>query len=301
MCVGGLHTGCGGQIALPLEYYERAIDYLRNAQQAGIFHFLGRHSVYPGAFAVGIEAIFVDHNDDASSHEDMRLMSACRHHIIANSSFSWWGAWLNANVDKIVFAPKYWQLTAEKLFSGPLSAGMGGWGVRAPAGELLRGESELESTDGDCPHDIEEFDAELSQVTALPLVSRALAVAGTVLRGADELCLWSRYVAGYSACWRGCCWFGRLSVEAYAQFGLATGFQTVFSVLMDLGFASTIVPLVGDRRHDRALLGKYVRSAAICGTGPTGSWHRWRPSDFWLSCTSITGAGPYSCCLWHRS
>jgi O-antigen/teichoic acid export membrane protein len=52
-----------------------------------------------------------------------------------------------------------------------------------------------------------------------------------------------------------------LSIEAYAQFGLANGFQSVFSVLMDLGFASTIVPMVGPNRDDAALVGRYVRSA----------------------------------------
>ena len=53
----------------------------------------------------------------------------------------------------------------------------------------------------------------------------------------------------------------RLSVEAYAQFGLATAFQALVAVLMDLGFASTIIPLVGEQREDRALVGRYVRSA----------------------------------------
>ena len=52
-----------------------------------------------------------------------------------------------------------------------------------------------------------------------------------------------------------------LSVEAYAQFGLAASFQQLTALLMDLGFASTIVPLVGSRRDDRALVGRYVRSA----------------------------------------
>jgi O-antigen/teichoic acid export membrane protein len=53
----------------------------------------------------------------------------------------------------------------------------------------------------------------------------------------------------------------KLSIEAYAQFGLAFGFQSTVGVLMDLGYASTIIPLVGSRVSDRALVGSYVRSA----------------------------------------
>ncbi len=53
----------------------------------------------------------------------------------------------------------------------------------------------------------------------------------------------------------------RLSVDSYAQLGLATAFQAVVAVLMDLGLASTIIPLVGDRRDDPALVGRYVRAA----------------------------------------
>ena len=51
---------------------------------------------------------YVEHNQGADSYNDMRLMSLCRNHIIANSSFSWWAAWLNPASDKIVVAPRRW-------------------------------------------------------------------------------------------------------------------------------------------------------------------------------------------------
>jgi hypothetical protein len=43
-----------------------------------------------------------------SAAEEMLLMAGCQHHVISNSSFGWWGAWLGANPEKVVVAPKKW-------------------------------------------------------------------------------------------------------------------------------------------------------------------------------------------------
>lgn len=58
--------------------------------------------------------IFVHHNKGENSWKDMLLMSSCCHNIIANSSFSWWAAWLNENPEKTVIAPKKWFAESDK-------------------------------------------------------------------------------------------------------------------------------------------------------------------------------------------
>lgn len=92
------------------EYYLAALDRLSiQSQQAHIFAFSDDPQWVAQALAPHCPGlVLVDHNRGTDSHIDMRLMSLCRHHVIANSSFSWWGAWLDARVDKRVVAPARW-------------------------------------------------------------------------------------------------------------------------------------------------------------------------------------------------
>jgi len=63
------------------------------------------------AFSRNEAVTVVGHNGPDTNYEDFRLMSMCRHYVIANSTFSWWAAWLAAQPDKIVIAPRVWFAT----------------------------------------------------------------------------------------------------------------------------------------------------------------------------------------------
>ncbi len=99
----------GGSVALPMTYYPRAIAAAReNFGNPTFFIFSDDIAFTREMFSNSNDMVFVDGNDEAHGYEDLRLMAACRHHIIANSTFSWWGAWLNPSPDKTVFAPDRW-------------------------------------------------------------------------------------------------------------------------------------------------------------------------------------------------
>lgn len=93
-------------------YYRSAMDYFREYFPDCRF-FLFTDDAEWGRLSAKENMTLVDCCGSDGAHVDMALMSLCRHNIIANSSFSWWGAWLNRNPKKKVVTPKQWLNTSE--------------------------------------------------------------------------------------------------------------------------------------------------------------------------------------------
>jgi len=112
------------RVELPFEYYANAISRVKERLGSPTFFVFSDDIPFAKKYLPqNIRAVFVDHNDDFNAHEDMRLMSSCHHHIIANSTFSWWGAWLNPRPDKIVIAPKQWDVRENSYYPELLPPG----------------------------------------------------------------------------------------------------------------------------------------------------------------------------------
>lgn len=103
-------TGFHGVI--PLSYYKDSIAITMAKFPDATFFIFSDDQEWCRANLALEKSYFVDHNLVDNSWEDLVLMSKCRHHIIANSSFSWWAAWMSDScqegADHLVIAPKNW-------------------------------------------------------------------------------------------------------------------------------------------------------------------------------------------------
>jgi hypothetical protein len=94
--------------SLDMEYYLDAMA-LMNERVSDPYYFIFSDDIeWAREHVKERRAMFIDWNTGPNSFVDMQLMSLCSHNIIANSSFSWWGAWLNTNPSKLVIAPVKW-------------------------------------------------------------------------------------------------------------------------------------------------------------------------------------------------
>jgi hypothetical protein len=106
--INQLHGACS------LDYYHLAIKKIKTAVSKPHFFVFSDDTIWARENLKTEDPItVVSHNGPDKDYEDLRLMTLCKHHIIANSSFSWWGAWLCANKEKIVIAPNKWFNTNE--------------------------------------------------------------------------------------------------------------------------------------------------------------------------------------------
>jgi hypothetical protein len=89
-------------------YYQQAIQFIKQRISSAVF-FVFSDDIEWCKKNLQLENVnYVDHNRGDNSYNDLVLMSHCKHNIMANSSFSWWGAWLNQNPSKVVVAPREW-------------------------------------------------------------------------------------------------------------------------------------------------------------------------------------------------
>lgn len=90
-------------------YYHEAVETMtKKINNPHFFIFSDDHDWVKQNIMINYPTVYVDHNNADTNYQDLRLMASCKHNIIANSSFSWWGAWLNENPNKIVVAPQKW-------------------------------------------------------------------------------------------------------------------------------------------------------------------------------------------------
>lgn len=107
--LSGIHiAGKHWHTIVPLSYYHNAMALIRKQVANPVFYIFSNDPDRCKKQFVWDHYRFVTHNTGANNYKDMILMSHCKHNIICNSTFSWWGAYLNQYIKSIIIAPKKW-------------------------------------------------------------------------------------------------------------------------------------------------------------------------------------------------
>jgi hypothetical protein len=108
------------QYVLSMNYYARALEHIcTKLAEPHVFVFSDDPNWALANLRLQIPMIIVS-NSQMHDYEELQLMSMCKHHIVANSSFSWWGAWLASGNEKIVIAPEHWMAEHSEIDSRDL-------------------------------------------------------------------------------------------------------------------------------------------------------------------------------------
>lgn len=119
----GIHIRRGDYVKYPDKfpmctpnYYKKALEIIKQKyKDVSIFIFSDDLNWCKSELSFINNVTFVENKVNTEAFVDMLLMSRCKHNIIANSTFSWWGAWLNNNPDKVVIYPETALITYETL------------------------------------------------------------------------------------------------------------------------------------------------------------------------------------------
>ena len=99
---------------LPMGYYDRAVNYINERVKNPSYYIFSDDLEWTkDHLKVDAPLTFVDLENGSRDYIELDIMRKCRHNIIANSSFSWWAAFLNQHPDKIVVAPARWVMPDE--------------------------------------------------------------------------------------------------------------------------------------------------------------------------------------------
>lgn len=93
---------------LDVTYFRKAITWMKQQYHNPLFLIFSEDLDWVRRnLEIGDNCIYVNENRELADYEELMIMSRCKSNIISNSTYSWWGAWLNRNPEKIIIAPRY--------------------------------------------------------------------------------------------------------------------------------------------------------------------------------------------------